>query len=120
MAVKRNAFPPPLISPSLTGCFFTAMPSSNALALTTILSNKSTIRFREGTDEADFHGLDLSKNPQKVGNGPFVWLFEDGTEASVTVIGKVVYSAIGDKTGCYFSLPDSRYVRNFICFPFTL
>ena len=35
---------------------------------------------------------------------------EKATEASVTVVGKVIYTAIGDKTGPYFSLPDARYV----------
>ena len=34
----------------------------------------------------------------------------DRTEASVTVVGKVIYTAIGDKTGPYFSLPGARYV----------
>ena len=80
------------------------------LALSTVLDHPSAIRFAEGSDDADFGSLDLSKNPQKAPNGPFVWFSEDRSEASITVVGKVIYSAIGDKTGPYFSLPDAHWV----------
>ncbi|KAF9782851.1 hypothetical protein BJ322DRAFT_178294 [Thelephora terrestris] len=86
------------------------MHINNPLALSTVLSDPSAIKFREGSDDADFGGIDLSKNPQKAGSGPFVWVLNDSTEASLTVIGKVIYSAIGDKTGPYFSLPEMHYV----------
>ena len=83
--------------------------------LSALLKDPSTIRFVEGSDDADLGGIDLSKNPQKTqGHGPFVWLLEDRSEASVTVIGKVIYSAIGDKTGPYFSLPEKRFVSTLI------
>lgn len=35
------------------------------------------------------------------------------SEASFTVVGSVIYSAIGDKTGPYFSLPEAHYVSIF-------
>ena len=85
------------------------------LPLSALLEEPSTIRFIEGSDDADLGGIDLSQNPQKTqGHGPFVWLLEDRSEASVTVVGKVIYSAIGDKTGPYFSLPEKRFVSTLI------
>ena len=90
---------------------YSPMDLSNPLALPTVLSDPSTIRFHRGSyDQADFGGIDLSKNPQKSSNGPFVWLLKDRSEASVTFVGKVIYSVIGDKTGPYFSLPEAHYV----------
>ena len=87
------------------------MPLNNPLALSSVLLEPSAIKFRFGSDNADFAGMDLAKNPQKVqASGPFVWLLNDRTEASVMVVGKVIYTAIGDKTGPYFSLPDAHYV----------
>lgn len=81
------------------------------LALPALLQTPSAVKFRDGTDDADLRGLDLSKNPQKLSNGgPFVWLLNDRSEFDVTMVGKVIYGAIGDKTGPYFSLPDARYV----------
>jgi hypothetical protein len=86
----------------------------DSLALSAILHDPSTIQFLEGSDDADLGGIDLSKNPQKSSNGPFVWLTDDRSEASVTFVGKVIYSAIGDKTGPYFSLPDAHWVGVFL------
>jgi hypothetical protein len=92
------------------------MPAIGYLAsLPTILSEPITIKFRGGSDDADFHGIDLATNAQKVqAGGPFVWLSDDRTEASVTVVGKVIYSALGDKTSPYFSLPEAHYVSVFM------
>ena len=85
-----------------------------SLALSVILDQPSTIRFMEGSDDVDLGAIDLSKNPQKTPNGRFVWLSADRSEVSVTVIGKVIYSAIGDKTGPYFSLPDTHWVSTLV------
>lgn len=84
------------------------------LALSTILQHPSTIRFMEGSDDADLGDIDLTTNPQKSSFGPFVWLSADRSETSVTFVGKVIYSGIGDKTGPYFSLPDSHWVSTFL------
>ena len=56
-----------------------------------------------------FHRIPHQKQKQK---GTTVWLLNGRTEASVTVVGKVIYTAIGDKTGPYFSLPDVRYMSS--------
>jgi len=88
---------------------------NQSLTLSAILDDPLTIRFVQGSDDADFGDLNLSNNPQKTQrHGPFVWLLEDRSEASVTVIGKVIYSAIGDKTGPYFSLPEKRFVSTLV------
>ena len=92
----------------------------NKPALSTVLAHPSTIRFLAGSDDADMQDIDLSKNPQRSANGSFVWLLPDRTsEASVTFIGKVIYGAIGDKSGSYFSLPDEQWVRPLILTPIT-
>ena len=36
------------------------------------------------------------------------------TETSVTLVGKVIYGAIGDKTGSYFSLPEEPCMCSFV------
>ena len=92
--------------------FLGAMAQS--VALSTILDQPSTIRFLEGSDNVDLGAIDLSKNPQKSSNGSFVWLSADRSEVPVTVVGKVIYNTIGDKTGPYFSLPEKRYVSGFV------
>ena len=85
------------------------------LPLSALLKELCTIIFIEGSDDADLSGINLSQNPQKTqGHGPFVWLLEDCSEASVTVIRNVIYSAIGDKTGSYFSLPEKHFVSTLI------
>ena len=79
-----------------------------------ILSHPSTIKFRDGSDNIDFAGINLLKNPQKTPTGAFVWLLDDRSEASVTAVGKVIYGTIGDKTGPYLSLPDASRVSVFM------
>jgi len=79
-------------------------------SLTDILRDPTTIHFTPGTDDADLGDI-LIKNPQRTPDG-FVWLSPDRkTETVITLVGKVVYDAIGDKTGPYFSLPDKLFVR---------
>lgn len=82
--------------------------------LSKILSQPSAIKFRDGSDDLNFAGINLLKNPQRASNGAFVWLLDDRSEASVTVVGKVIYGAIGDKTSPYFSLPDASRVSVFV------
>jgi len=90
-----------LLSHSLALCstWTTFYPSlMTTQPLSALLKDLSTIRFIEGSDNVDLSSIDLSKNPQKTqGHGPFVWLLEDCSKASVMVIRKVIYSAIGDK-----------------------
>ncbi|KAF9642271.1 hypothetical protein BDM02DRAFT_3193571 [Thelephora ganbajun] len=79
--------------------------------LTTILSDPATIHFIPSTDEADLGNI-LVKNPQRTPDG-FVWFLPDRkTEATVTFVGKIIYGAIGDKTGPYFSLPDKLFLQD--------
>ena len=62
----------PLLLPQfafLPTSLYSPMDLSNPLALPTVLSDPSTIRFHRGSyDQADFGGIDLSKNPQKSSN----------------------------------------------------
>ena len=99
-------------------CYF-PMPSTPTMsfsdALSAVLNEPTTIHFAPGTDNADFHGLNLEKNPQRTRDG-FVWQLPDKTEAIITLVGKIDYSVIGDKSGPYFSLPDSQTVRTIIPF----
>jgi len=84
-------------------------------SLTDILRDPTTIHFVPGTDDADLGDI-LVKNPQRTPDG-FVWLSPDRkTETVITLVGKVVYGAIGDKTGPYFSLPDKLFVRTLLTF----
>jgi hypothetical protein len=81
-------------------------------ALSTILSESTTVKFVPGTDRADFGAIDLAKNPQKSPQG-FSWFLPNRvTEAMVTFVGRVVYDVIGDKTDEYFSLPGEQWVCN--------
>ena len=99
------------------------MPSATILSpnqsqtLLNILSEPSTIKFRGGSDSVDFAGINLLKNPQKTPTGAFVWLLDNCSEASVMVVGKVIYSTIGDGTGPYLSLPGAGWASIFILRP---
>ena len=90
-------------------------------SLPSILDDSSTIKFLANSDDPDFGELDLSKNPVKTPFGPFVWMLPDRvTEVTLTVVGKVIYSAIGNKSGPYFSLPEARWVCAFLFTHFTI
>ena len=89
-------------------------PPNQPRVLSKILSQPSIIRFRDGSDDIDFAGINPLKNPQKTPTGAFVWLLDDRSEALVTVVGKVIYGTIGDKTGPYLSLPDADWVSIFV------
>jgi len=89
-------------------------------ALPSILNDSATIRFLPDSDDPDLGQLDLSKNPVKTPSGAFAWFLPDRvTEAISIMIGKTCRSAIGDKSGPYFSLPEARWVCVF-CLPITL
>ena len=77
--------------------------------ISTILNERTAIHFIPGTDNADFGSLDLEKNPQKTQES-FVWLLPNKTEATVTLVRKVIYSVIGDRTSPYFNLPEPTIV----------
>jgi len=119
-SVRTRHPPRALCLTRLAPCYLpmssTPMMSSNSDALSTVLNEHTTIRFASGTDNsADLCGLDLEKNPQRTRDG-FIWRLPDQTEATITLIGKVAYSVIGDKSGPYFNLPPSTSVRIIISF----
>lgn len=83
-------------------------------ALSAILDEPSTIRFVTGTDKPDLCGLDLEDNPKKTHDG-FVWNLPNGKiEPIITLVGKVTYDVIRDKSGPYFNLPGPNMVRSVI------
>lgn len=94
---------------SSSSCLSSQLFTMSEYSLAAVLCNPTTIHFVPGTDEADLGDL-LVKNPQRTADG-YVWLLPDRkTEATVTFVGKIIYGAIGDKTGPYFSLPDPLFV----------
>jgi len=78
--------------------------------LSSVLGEKTTIRYHSGTNNPNFAGLDIHDNPHKTRDG-FIWKMPDGEEAKINFIGKIDRSAFGDKSGPYFSLPDRQFVR---------
>lgn len=119
-ATDERPLPPQhLLRFALHHWYYPTMTLQTPPALAEILARPNTIKFRDDSDEADFGDLDLSTNPQKSPSGPFLWVLPDRvTEATYTVAAKVFYSGIGNKTGPYFSLPDSRWVRPFFTYFF--
>lgn len=111
-------------SDSLSTGSDTTSTSSNAPPpvsdpLSAVLNEDTTIRFQHGSEsKADLGRLDLTRNPQQTRDG-YVWFLPSREEATITLIGKVTYSVIGDKTGPYFSLcgPNAVRITILLCRP---
>jgi hypothetical protein len=80
---------------------------SSTDTLSSILEDSSTIHFQPGTYDADFNGLDIAKNPQSSKDG-FMWKLPNGKEFVFTFFSKVMYSALGDRTGPYFNQKEAK------------
>lgn len=110
--VADGRFLPQFFLLSRRSCFLSTAANMPENTLSAVFRDPTTIHFIPGTDDANLRGI-LAKNPQRTPDG-YVWYLPDQrTEAMVTFVGKVIYGAIGDKTGPYFSLPDKVFVRTF-------